>query len=30
VADDAARFAGEEVNQPWEAYAQADIIGCSY
>ena len=27
VADDAARFAGEEVNQPWEAYAQADIIG---
>ena len=27
VADDAARFAGEEVDQPWEAYAQADIIG---
>jgi hypothetical protein len=27
VADDAAPFAGEEVNQPWEAYAQADIIG---
>jgi uncharacterized membrane protein len=27
VADDAARFAGEEVDQPWEAYAEADIIG---
>ena len=27
VADDAAAFAGEHVDQPWEAYAQADIIG---
>jgi len=27
VSDDAAAFAGEHVDQPWEAYAQADIIG---
>ena len=26
VADDAAAFAGEHIDQPWEAYAQADII----
>ena|SRR5688572_8088566 len=26
VADDADSFAGEHVDQPWEAYAQADII----
>ena len=27
VSDDAAHFAGAHVDQPWEAYAQADIIG---
>jgi hypothetical protein len=27
VSDDAAHFAGNEVSQPWEAYAQADVIG---
>jgi uncharacterized membrane protein YdbT with pleckstrin-like domain len=26
VAEDAARFAGQAVDQPWEAYAQADVI----
>jgi hypothetical protein len=26
VSDDAARFAGQPVDQPWEAYAQADVI----
>ena len=27
VSDDAARFGGQHVDQPWEAYAQADVIG---
>ena len=27
VSDDAARFGGQQVDQPWEAYAQADVIG---
>ena len=27
VSDDAARFGGQPVDQPWEAYAQADVIG---
>jgi hypothetical protein len=27
VSDDAAAFAGAHVDQPWEAYAEADIIG---
>jgi ABC-type sugar transport system permease subunit len=27
VADDAGAFAGSQVNQPWEAYAQATVIG---
>jgi ABC-type sugar transport system permease subunit len=27
VADDAAAFAGDHVDQPWEAYAQANVIG---
>ena len=26
VSDDAAAFAGNHVDQPWEAYAQADVI----
>ena len=26
VADDAARFAGQHVTQPWQAYAQAEVI----
>jgi hypothetical protein len=26
VADDAAHFSGEHVDQPWEAYAQANVI----
>ena len=26
VAEDADRFAGQLVDQPWEAYAQADVI----
>ena len=26
VSDDAAAFAGAHVDQPWEAYAQADVI----
>ena len=26
VADDAAHFAGQEVSQPWTAYAQANVI----
>jgi hypothetical protein len=26
VSNDAARFAGQPVDQPWEAYAQADVI----
>src|SRR5262245_37005244 len=27
VSDDAAHFAGQHVDQPWEAYAQANVIG---
>ncbi len=27
VADDAAHFAGQHITQPWQAYAQASIIG---
>jgi hypothetical protein len=27
VSDDAAHFAGQQVTQPWQAYAQADVIG---
>src|SRR4249919_3860672 len=27
VADDADNFAGQHVTQPWQAYAQANIIG---
>ena len=27
VSDDAAAFAGQHVSQPWQAYAQANIIG---
>jgi hypothetical protein len=26
VSDDAARFAGQHVTQPWQAYAQAEVI----
>ena len=26
VADDAGYFAGQQVTQPWQAYAQADVI----
>ena len=26
VADDAAHFAGQQVTQPWQAYAQANVI----
>ena len=26
VSDDAAHFAGQRVNTPWEAYAQANVI----
>jgi len=26
VSDDAARFAGQQVTQPWQAYAQAEVI----
>ncbi|WP_189336046.1 aromatic ring-opening dioxygenase LigA [Actinoplanes ianthinogenes] len=26
VSDDAEHFAGQKVNQPWEAYAQANVI----
>jgi hypothetical protein len=26
VSDDAARFAGQQVTQPWQAYAQANVI----
>jgi hypothetical protein len=26
VSDDAARFGGQAVDQPWEAYAQANVI----
>src|SRR5690349_13853206 len=26
VSDDAAHFAGQKVDQPWEAYAQANVI----
>jgi hypothetical protein len=27
VSDDADRFAGQDVTQPWQAYAQANVIG---
>ena len=27
VSDDAAAFAGSQVDQPWEAYAEANVIG---
>ena len=27
VSDDAAAFGGQHVDQPWEAYAQANVIG---
>jgi hypothetical protein len=27
VSDDAAHFAGQQVTQPWQAYAQANVIG---
>src|SRR5262249_23318610 len=27
VSDDAAHFGGQKVTQPWQAYAQANVIG---